>query len=344
MKNLLALLICCFIMSSCSDRHDSFDINNSYYESFPIDTEMTPDLVISPDLSGLFLGMAEYDGMLFLLTNKMPNGPIQVYKGKNGEYVGRIGSIGRGPNELLIPSFTGPSQNGKQLIVDPSAKITALCDLKESMEKGLLCYDTIFNRNDEFMYYFNNDEKTLSLSDNVFTLKDITTYMIDTLFHYEDVYSKLYRYVPIVNFGLNKIVLAMRHKNILCCYDWSQDSKFSVSMMYKHIDNNRLIEIEDNYIYPKYEYYLDITADSSYIYALFAYNEWNIEETVPINYVHIFDWNLSPIMSVTIQENLHTLLLSSDGENLYGYGYDNKVYVYDNPIIKYNENINGLSK
>ena len=49
-------------------------------------------------------------------------------------------------------------------------------------------------------------------------------------------------------------------------------------------------------------------------------------------------------MSVTIQENLHTLLLSSDGENLYGYGYDNKVYVYSNPIIKYNENINGLSK
>ena len=65
---------------------------------------------------------------------------------------------------------------------------------------------------------------------------------------------------------------------------------------------------------------------------------------MPINYVHIFDWNLSPIMSVTIQENLHTLLLSSDGENLYGYGYDNKVYVYNNPIIKYNENIKELSK
>lgn len=344
MKNLLALLICCFIMSSCSDRHNSFDINNSYYDSFPVDTAITPDFAFSPELSGSFLGMSEYDGMLFLLTNKMPGGPIQVYKGKNGEYVRRIGTIGRGPNELLIPSFIGPSQNGRQLIVDPSARITALCDLKESLEQGIVCYDTIFNRNDEFMYYFNNNEKTISLLDNVFTLKDMTVDIIDTIFYYENDYSRLYTYIPVVNFGLNKIVLAMSHKNMLCCYDWSKDIKSSVSMIYKDVDNDKLIEVEDNYIFPKYEFYRDITANSSYIYTLFAYNERYIDENTPVNYLQIFDWNLSPIMSVTIQENLHTLLLSSDGANIYGYGYDNKVYVYSNPIIKYNENIEELSK
>ena len=36
---------------------------------------------------------------------------------------------------------------------------------------------------------FNNNEKTISLLDNVFTLKDMTVDIIDTIFYYENDYS-----------------------------------------------------------------------------------------------------------------------------------------------------------
>jgi len=347
------LCIFCVISISCNNTSDSRYFNGEivlFEDSLQLETLKGEQVV----LDGLYTGRMDVcDSLVFMQSFLYPGYFIAVFNHYTGKHLGDFFQKGNGPNEHIdlswIYQFFYEEGHLKGLLCSFYRKKIVIWDITESLDTGITYMSQIdlpeidsksalggymFFASNEYLVANINHFISPNIPNHIYYKIDRVTQELKQTYSFykklidnnDNVFLMLYHHFPVAhNIKGTKLSSAMAILHQINILDIETGMLKGYRMNRSPNFGNivgRQLEIEIHYT--------TITADTQYIYALYAGEATNLKSGFPNGrYIHIFDWNGKFLRKLYLDKEAghigidarnHVLLIKDD--------YTDEVYRY----------------